>query len=120
LEAFSTYRRLLNDDLGLDPSPALRAQQAAILQGSAELDGPVPTPETFDEGASASLVGDQDQGEVHAPGLPAEDTSFFGRTDDIVAAAATIGQARLVTLTGVGGAIPCEGKTFGGGDTYLM
>jgi predicted ATPase len=103
LEAFSTYRRLLNDDLGLDPSPALRAQQAAILQGSAELDRPVPTPETFDESASAPLVGDQDQGEVYAPGLPAEDTSFFGRTDDIVAVAATIGQARLVTLTGVGG-----------------
>ena len=37
------------------------------------------------------------------PGPPAEGTSFIGRTQDIAAAAAAIDQARLVTLTGVGG-----------------
>ncbi|WP_426567032.1 AfsR/SARP family transcriptional regulator [Angustibacter sp. McL0619] len=103
LEAFSTYRRLLEDELGLDPSPSLRAQQTAILQRSAELDRTALPAEELDERPSAVLVGDRDQGALSGLGLPAEGTSFIGRSRDIALAAATISQARLVTLTGVGG-----------------
>ena len=35
--------------------------------------------------------------------LPPELTSFVGRADDLAAAVATVADARLVTLTGVGG-----------------
>ena len=40
---------------------------------------------------------------IQAQDAPAETTSFVGRVDDIAEAAARIGAARLVTLTGIGG-----------------
>ena len=44
LEAFTEYRQLLDDELGLEPSERLRAQQAAILRQAPELDEPPPLP----------------------------------------------------------------------------
>ena len=95
LEAFTAYRHLLEDELGLEPSESLRAQQAAILRQAAELDEPPVPAEELDGGASDLLIEAQD--------APAEATSFVGRVDDIAEAAARIGEARLVTLTGIGG-----------------
>ena len=95
LEAFTAYRHLLEDELGLEPSESLRAQQAAILRQAAELDEPPAPAEELDGGAPDLLIEAQD--------APAEATSFVGRVDDIAEAAARIREARLVTLTGIGG-----------------
>ena len=51
LEAFTAYRHLLEDELGLEPSESLRAQQAAILRQAAELDEPPAPAEELDGGA---------------------------------------------------------------------
>ena len=95
LEAFTAYRHLLEDELGLEPSESLRAQQAAILRRAAELDEPPVPAEELDGGAPDLLIGAEE--------APAEATSFVGRVDDIAEAAARIREARLVTLTGIGG-----------------
>ena len=95
LEAFTEYRHLLDDELGLEPSERLRAQQAAILRQAPELDEPPAPVEEFDAGPSDLLI--------QAHDAPAETTSFVGRVDDIDEAAARIVEARLVTLTGIGG-----------------
>ena len=95
LEAFTAYRHLLEDELGLEPSESLRAQQAAILRRAAELDEPPVPAEELDGGAPELLIGAQE--------APAEATSFVGRVDDLAEAAARIREARLVTLTGIGG-----------------
>ena len=42
-------------------------------------------------------------GRVRGPGCPAELTNFVGRTSDVEALIAALGEARLVTVTGVGG-----------------
>ena len=95
LEAFTAYRHLLEDELGLEPSERLRAQQAAILRQAAELDGLPVTSEELVEGSSDLLILARD--------APAEEPSFVGRVEDIAEAVARIGEARLVTLTGTGG-----------------
>ncbi len=104
LEAFSSYRRLLEEELGLEPSSALRAHQAAILRQAAELDAPPPSAAEHDEPASAALAEGRDQGGAPPGSGPfVERTSFIGRVPDIAAVVATISEARLVTLTGIGG-----------------
>jgi predicted ATPase/DNA-binding SARP family transcriptional activator len=95
LAAFTAYRLLLEDELGLEPSEPLRAQQAAILRQAAELDEP-PAPAEEPDGGAAGPV-------IEARDAPTEETSFVGRVDDLAEAAARIGEARLVTLTGIGG-----------------
>ncbi len=82
LEAFTAYRHLLEDELGLEPSESLRAQQAAILRQAAELDEPPVPAEELDGGAPDLLIEAQE--------APAEATSFVGRVDDIAEAAARI------------------------------
>ena len=103
LEAFSSYRNLLEDELGLEPSSSLRAQQAAILRQSTELDARPPPAEEDGGRATALLIGERPQDAASGPVPTAEGTSFVGREQDIAALAATIREARLVTLTGVGG-----------------
>src|SRR3954454_14291133 len=77
LEAFTAYRHLLADEMGVEPSEHLRTQQAAILRQAAELD-------------EQSVA-------VEAVEAPVEATSFVGRTEDIAEAAARMTEARLVT-----------------------
>jgi predicted ATPase/DNA-binding SARP family transcriptional activator len=95
LEAFTAYRHLLEDELGLEPSGQLRAQQAAILRQAAELDRPPAPADTVGGGAADLRLGAEDAAK--------EATSFIGRVEDIAEAAATLGRVRLVTLTGTGG-----------------
>ena len=80
LEAFTAYPHLLEDELGLEPSERLRAQQAAILRQAAELDGPHVTSEELVGGSSDLLIQARD--------APAEETSFVGRVEDIAEAVA--------------------------------
>ncbi|MEV6915823.1 BTAD domain-containing putative transcriptional regulator [Amycolatopsis sp. NPDC051106] len=81
LAAFEDARRTLADELGADPGPDLAEAHLAVLRG-----------ETEKPAISA---------------LPAQLTSFVGRTGELRQVAQLLDRSRLVTLTGPGG----TGKT---------
>ncbi len=78
LHEFERFRRALSDELGLEPSPELRALEASILRHDARRRPLVP-----------------------AVGVPGN--SFVGRGAEIAKVRWLLGQGRLVTLTGPGG-----------------
>jgi predicted ATPase/DNA-binding SARP family transcriptional activator len=80
LETFQEARRVLSDELGLDPGPELQQLQAAILAQD-----PAVAPPT-----RRRLSGN----------LPAQTTSFVGREQDLERVAELLRDNRLVTLTG--------------------
>ncbi|AXB48863.1 BTAD domain-containing putative transcriptional regulator [Amycolatopsis albispora] len=82
LSAFEDARRTLADELGVDPSPELAAIHLDVLRAEARPEAPRST-------------------------LPTALTSFLGRSGDLRQVSALLGDGRLVTLTGPGGA----GKT---------
>jgi predicted ATPase/DNA-binding SARP family transcriptional activator len=86
LEAYRAARAILDEELGLEPTPALRELEQAILTHDADLAAPA-TP-----GPSVSR-------------LPARPTVTIGRDEDRRAIAELFHQEdhRLVTLTGPGG-----------------
>jgi predicted ATPase/DNA-binding SARP family transcriptional activator len=98
LGVFEDTRRALADALGVDPSPALSAVHLAILR--AELPaGPRPAPAVGPAAVPAQRS---------RSNLPAQLTSFVGRDEDLERVASRLlAEARLITLTGPGGA----GKT---------
>ncbi|NJP29009.1 AfsR/SARP family transcriptional regulator [Microbispora sp. SCL1-1] len=86
LEAFERVRRRLADELGVDPGPELRAAHLEALR-YAPPEKPV----------RAAVRGN----------VPAPVTSLVGRREDVARVRGLLSAARLVTLTGPGGA----GKT---------
>jgi predicted ATPase/DNA-binding SARP family transcriptional activator len=90
LEAYHAARRMLNDELGVEPGSGLRELESAILRHDASLAAPEPR-------RPATML------------LPAPATSLIGRRLEVAAVAALLrsGEVRLVTLTGPGG----TGKT---------
>jgi predicted ATPase/DNA-binding SARP family transcriptional activator len=87
LGVYRTGRRLLVDELGLEPGAELRALEQAILKQDPALDAPAP------------------RGRRN---LPAPATPLVGREQELEEVARLLrGDARLVTLTGPGG----SGKT---------
>lgn len=99
LEAYQRARQHLSDELGIDPSPALRDLEERILQQDDTLTEPlsdarppVPVPDTTPA----------------TPGnLPRPATSFVGRAAELEVIGELLGRERIVTLTGPGG----SGKT---------
>jgi predicted ATPase/DNA-binding SARP family transcriptional activator len=94
-DALAAYQRLrgrLVEELGIDPSAELQAVHLAVLRGTATSGPGGAGPAT----ATAARTN-----------LRAHITSFIGRADDLARIAAVLDGARLVTLTGPGGA----GKT---------
>lgn len=89
LDAYRSLRERLAEELGLDPSPELQRLHAGILAQADWLDG---------QRAAAGA-------RSPAPALPL--TSFVGREDALGSLPALLDRARVVTLTGAGGA----GKT---------
>ncbi|HJY97964.1 MAG TPA: BTAD domain-containing putative transcriptional regulator, partial [Streptosporangiaceae bacterium] len=85
LSTFRSWRRYLAEELGLDPSPALRRIEQDILRHTAG------APDTRREVVNPT------------PRLPVPVTSFVGRDEDLAAVTGLLGQARLVTLHGPGG-----------------
>ena len=81
LEIFQEARRVLSDELGLEPGPELRRLQEAILAQDATI--------------AALPAGRRRRGN-----LPAPATSFVGRDDELAEVAALLHEHRLVTLTG--------------------
>ena len=95
-DALTTYediRQTLAEQLGADPSPALADVHLAILRG----EPPSPPPPAARAQASAARL----------TNLPAQLTSFVGREQELRRVGKLLSEARLVTLTGPGGA----GKT---------
>ncbi|MGC7093023.1 BTAD domain-containing putative transcriptional regulator [Amycolatopsis lurida] len=82
LAAFEDARRTLAEELGVDPSPELAAIHLAVLRAESAPGNPRST-------------------------LPAALTSFVGRSAELRQVSTLLGDGRLVTLTGPGGA----GKT---------
>ncbi|MET7283806.1 BTAD domain-containing putative transcriptional regulator [Kribbella sp. NPDC005582] len=76
LDSFDELRRLLLDELGLDPSPPLVALQQSILAQS------LPQARS---------------------NLPAQLSDLIGRSDAVDSVSSSLSTARLVTLTGPGG-----------------
>ena len=94
LETYRAMRERLIEELGTDPSPALRQVHQQILDGDPGHHVPSPAPRVS--------VTTRPRG-----GVPRRATSFVGREDDITSVVGAVGEGPLVTLTGVGGA----GKT---------
>jgi predicted ATPase/DNA-binding SARP family transcriptional activator len=86
LRAFQDARHTLTEELGIEPSPALRALEQAVLVQDPSLDAAARSPR-----------------EHPRHNLPAALTRLIGREDDLRATWKLVEAFRLVTLTGVGG-----------------
>jgi predicted ATPase/DNA-binding SARP family transcriptional activator len=84
LAAYVRYRDRLRDDLGLDPSPALRQLEQEVLRGQLE------------PGRGRSLA-------PARRALPTRVTSLVGRDRELAAIRGLLSAGRLVTLVGPGG-----------------
>lgn len=85
LRAFGEARRILGEELGIEPSEELRRLEESILLQDTSLDGP---------GSAANQP---------RHNLPVRLTSLVGRESDIERIAALIGEHRAVSLVGPGG-----------------
>ncbi|MEZ0449174.1 BTAD domain-containing putative transcriptional regulator [Cellulomonas sp. ICMP 17802] len=81
LETYQEVRRLLADELGVEPGPELRRLHDSILGHDPAID-------------VASLV------RARSETLPASSTSFVGRADELAVVTARLCEHRLVTLVG--------------------
>jgi predicted ATPase/DNA-binding SARP family transcriptional activator len=99
LEAYRRARGMLVEELGIEPGPRLRALEAAILRQEPTLTAPASGPNGPDTNVRARPE----------PALPAPPTRLIGRERELAEVDALFSEdgARLVTLTGPGGA----GKT---------
>jgi predicted ATPase/DNA-binding SARP family transcriptional activator len=121
LSSFQQYRRLLSDELGLDPSPALRRLESEILRHERET--VVLSPEATvrlrqrspsrssdedrsDPGTGAEAVPGIARDPTHAP-PPVPLTRLIGRETEMASVRRLLQSTRLLTLTGAGG----SGKT---------
>ncbi len=119
LQAYQDVRGRLDDELGIDPNPALQRLHQAILRQEPELDW-----RSADGGAAAQDPAEAQRDARSAedrtgvgpawatpeatPGwLPAETTSFIGRESELATIRDLLGLSRLLTLTGPSG----SGKT---------
>ncbi|GAA4058013.1 BTAD domain-containing putative transcriptional regulator [Nonomuraea soli] len=85
LASYEEGRRILDEELGVEPGPELAAAQLAVLRADPALNALKSTRQ----------------------GLRAQLTSFVGRADELATVETMLGETRLVTLIGAGGA----GKT---------
>jgi predicted ATPase/DNA-binding SARP family transcriptional activator len=91
LRVFQDGRRILADELGLDPGPELRRLEAAILDHDVSLKRPAPT------------AADAERPPVGRPALPAALTPLIGRETELRELTQLLGEHRFVTLVGPGG-----------------
>jgi predicted ATPase/DNA-binding SARP family transcriptional activator len=97
-DALASYERLrarLAEELGIDPSEELKAVHVGVLRGETVPPAAEPAQRPPERRATART------------NLRAQITSFVGRADDLARITGVLAEARLVTLTGPGGA----GKT---------
>jgi predicted ATPase len=90
LDAYRAARKTMADELGINPSPALRELEQAILSHDSELTA---------EPARARPIAES----VAVTNLPPELTSLIGRERDIASVDQLLARHRLVTVVGPGG-----------------
>src|SRR3954466_13223236 len=88
LRVFQEGRRILGEELGLDPGPELRQLEAAILAQDPTLDAP-----------SRAAADEAKQGDT-PPTIPESLTPLVGRDGDVHEVVRLITDSRLVTLVG--------------------
>ena len=105
LAAYQNARRVLVEQLAVEPSAPLRQLEQAILRQEASLDlaatvaGRAPSVAAVSESARPGLREDR-----NAPhNLPAQASSFVGREHELSELRQLLSRARVVTLTGAGG-----------------
>lgn len=116
LGAIAEARRILADEIGVDPGPRLRQLERDILDHAPHLDAPVsstPSPATQSRD-SAVPTAQPDDAEGDAAATPAA-SNLVGRTDELAA----LHRAVLMSLAGPGGVVVVEGEP-GAGKTALI
>ena len=105
LAAYQDARRVLVEQLAVEPSAPLRQLEQAILRQEASIDlaatvaARAPLVAAVPESARPGLLEDRD-----APhNLPAQVSSFVGREHELSELRQLLSRARVVTLTGAGG-----------------
>ncbi|WP_306317128.1 MULTISPECIES: BTAD domain-containing putative transcriptional regulator [unclassified Streptomyces] len=107
LQVYRDARRLLADELGIEPGAELRRVHEQILTADAALSPPAPAraeapePARNDDGHSARLAAGASP--PASGNLPAELTSFVDRQRELTEIGELVPATRLVTLTGAGG-----------------
>ena len=91
LRALQEGRRVLGEELGLDPGPELQQLELAILNHDPSLDAP------------AGDTGPRPEPAASRPGLPVSLTPLIGRDAEVRELATLLTAERLVTLVGPGG-----------------
>ena len=109
LEVFTRTRTVLDQELGLEPSAALRALHQKVLAQDASLSPVEPAPPA-ERLAPSAAPATEPAGPAPVPlktNVPPPVRVLIGRDDELEALQALLGTARLVSLVGPGGA----GKT---------
>ncbi|MEU6389109.1 BTAD domain-containing putative transcriptional regulator [Streptomyces sp. NPDC046939] len=108
LQVYQEARRLLADELGIEPGAELRRVHEQILTADAALSPPAPARteaaqpvRNDDDGPSVGVAATT--GPSTADNLPAELTSFVDRQRELSEIRELVPATRLVTLTGAGG-----------------
>jgi predicted ATPase/DNA-binding SARP family transcriptional activator len=102
LRAYQELRRRLDEDLGIDPSPALQRLESRILAQDPELEPPPPPSRPAAPQPQGPAPGDGTTGR-RGTALPAQPMPFVGRTEELQLLRALFPGTRLLTLTGAGG-----------------
>lgn len=102
LAMFDAARRVLAEQLGLDPGPELIRLHAEVLADDPALTAPPPVPAAVPGPAAGVPAGTGDRRAL-ANNLPAQPAPFIGRDRELSEIRTLVASSRLVTLTGPGG-----------------
>ncbi len=117
LAAIAEARRILADEIGVDPGPRLRTLEREILTHAPTLDAPAApapirtTPAVRHDDASVAPDAEEDGTDT----ATANPSTLIGRTDEL----AVLHRAVLASLQGPGGLVIVEGEP-GAGKTALL